>query len=65
MKINPELDKGYFLSTCLNILFVVGLFFISQLENLIVLILYVVLMGLNSIYLVIKAAKIRYNKPGI
>ena len=61
VKINPELDTSYFLSIWLNILFLFGLIF-TQLENLIILIPYVLIMGVNSIYIVIKAMKIRNNR---
>ncbi|KKI64873.1 hypothetical protein UF66_2056 [Staphylococcus cohnii subsp. cohnii] len=62
MKINPELDTNFFISIWLNILFLFGLIFITKLENLFVLIPYVLVMGVNSIYLVIKAMKIRNNR---
>lgn len=62
VKINPELDTNFFISIWLNILFLFGLIFITQLENLIILIPYVLIMGVNSIYLVIKAMKIRNNR---
>lgn len=62
LKINPELDTNFFLSIWLNILFLFGLIFITKLENLFVLIPYVLVMGVNSIYLVIKAMKIRNNR---
>lgn len=62
LKINPELDTNFLISIWLNILFLFGLIFITQLENLVVLIPYVLVMGVNSIYLVIKAMKIRNNR---
>ncbi|PTF17600.1 hypothetical protein BUY37_11765 [Staphylococcus cohnii] len=62
MNINSELDTNFFISIWLNILFLFGLIFITQLENLVVLIPYVLVMGVNSIYLVIKAMKIRNNR---
>ena len=62
LKINPELDTNFFISIWLNILFLFGLIFITQLENLIILIPYVLIMGVNSIYIVIKAMKIRNNR---
>ncbi|MFH4922872.1 hypothetical protein ABVB40_06860 [Staphylococcus cohnii] len=62
VKINPELDTSYFISIWLTILFLFGLIFITQLENLIILIPYVLIMGVNSIYIVIKAMKIRNNR---
>ncbi|AYX89255.1 hypothetical protein ACQE30_09910 [Staphylococcus cohnii] len=62
LKINPELDTNFFISIWLNILFLFGLIFITKLENLFVLIPYVLVMGVNSIYLVIKAMKIRNNR---
>ncbi|KYH15055.1 hypothetical protein [Staphylococcus kloosii] len=65
MKITPELDNAYFISTLLNIFFLLGLIFIMKLDNLFILIPYAIVMVLNAIYLVIKAAKIAYNKPNI
>ncbi len=62
LNINSELDTNFFISIWLNILFLFGLIFITQLENLVVLIPYVLVMGVNSIYLVIKAMKIRNNR---
>ncbi len=61
MKINPELDGFYFLSMWLNIAFLIGIPFVYRLENLFILVPYVVLLVLNSIYLVIKAVKIKKN----
>ncbi len=48
------LDKGYVIATILNVFFLLGLIFISHFENLYILILYVILMGINAIYLVVK-----------
>lgn len=62
LKINSELDTNFLISIWLNILFLFGLIFITQLENLFVLIPYVLVMGVNSIYIVIKAMKIRNNR---
>lgn len=62
LKINSELDTNFLISIWLNILFLFGLIFITQLENLIILIPYVLIMGVNSIYIVIKAMKIRNNR---
>lgn len=59
---NTVLDKGYFISSILNIFFLLGLIFISRLENLYILIPYAILMGINAVYLVVKTAKINNNK---
>ncbi|HCG2642076.1 TPA: hypothetical protein NJQ81_002571 [Staphylococcus aureus] len=53
MNKNTVLDKGYVIATILNVFFLLGLIFISHLENLYILILYVILMGINAIYLVV------------
>lgn len=62
MKINPKLDGFYFLSMWLNIGLLIGIPFVHRLENLFVLIPFVVLLVLNTIYQVIKTFKIRKNK---
>ncbi|HDA1956257.1 TPA: hypothetical protein O4401_002736 [Staphylococcus aureus] len=41
MNKNTVLDKGYVIATILNVFFLLGLIFISHLENLYILILYV------------------------
>ncbi|MEB8122979.1 hypothetical protein NGH46_12670 [Staphylococcus xylosus] len=61
MNKNTVLDKGYFIATILNIFFLIGLFFINSWENLYIIIPYVIVMGLNAVYLVVKAAKINEN----
>lgn len=58
---NTVLDKGYVIATILNVFFLLGLIFISHLENLYVLILYVILMGINAIYLVVKVMNFKKN----
>ncbi|KFE42401.1 hypothetical protein SAGN_04020 [Staphylococcus agnetis] len=65
MKVNPELDGFYYLSLWLNIALIIGVPFVYQLENMFILIPYVVLLVLNSIYQVIKANKIRKNKSNL
>ncbi|NWN86772.1 MAG: hypothetical protein HLX47_12920 [Staphylococcus sp.] len=65
MKNNPELDKKYFAAMWLNIIFLIGLVFISQIENLYVEIPYAILMVLNAIYLVVKTSKMYANKSDI
>ncbi|MCE5153254.1 hypothetical protein BU586_10680 [Staphylococcus agnetis] len=65
MKINPELDGFYYLSLWLNIALIIGVPFVYQLENMFILIPYVVLFILNSIYQVIKAIKINKNKSNL
>lgn len=53
--------KDYFIATILNVLFLLGLIFISHLENLYILIPYVILMGINAIYLVVKVMNFKKN----
>lgn len=62
---NTVLDKGYVIATILNIFFLIGLIFISGLENLYILIPYAILMGVNAVYLFVKAIKINKNKSEI
>ncbi len=62
---NTVLDKGYFIATILNVFFLIGLFFINSWENLYIIIPYVIVMGLNAVYLVVKATKINENKSSI
>ncbi|EHT59471.1 membrane protein, partial [Staphylococcus aureus M0678] len=49
MNKDTVLDKGYVIATILNVFFLLGLIFISHFENLYILILYVILMGINAI----------------
>nr|WP_142351591.1 hypothetical protein [Staphylococcus caeli] len=65
LNINPEFDKGYFIATILNVFFLIGLFFINSWGNIYILIPYVIVMGLNAVYLVVKAIKINENKSKI
>ncbi|WP_283589542.1 hypothetical protein [Staphylococcus nepalensis] len=65
MNKNTVLDKGYVIATILNVFFLLGLTFISVLENLYILIPYAILMGINAVYLVVKAIKINENKSKI
>lgn len=62
---NTVLDKGYFITTILNVFFLLGLTFISRLENLYILIPYAILMVINVIYLVVKVGKIHRDKSEI
>lgn len=62
---NTVLDKGYFIATILNVFFLLGLTFISRLENLYILIPYTILMVINAIYLVVKVGKINRDKSKI
>ena len=64
MNKNTVLDKGFVIASVLNILFLMGLVFISF-ENLYVLIPYVILMGINAIYLFVKTVKVNKNKSEI
>ena len=57
LKKNTEMDRGYLISSMLNIIFLFGLIFISQLENLYVLIPYAIVMSINAIYLLVKASQ--------
>ena len=57
MKKNREMDRGFLISSMLNIFFLLGLVFMIQLENLYVLIPYAVVMSINSMYLVVKATQ--------
>ncbi|PAI53341.1 hypothetical protein APW68_15680 (plasmid) [Staphylococcus aureus] len=47
MNKDTVLDKGYVIATILNVFFLLGLIFISHFENLYILILYVILMGIK------------------
>ena len=57
-----ELDITFIMSTILNILFLVGLTFLIQLENLYILIPYTILIFINAVYLVVKAMNITKNR---
>lgn len=57
-----ELDIPFIMSTVLNILFLVGLTFLVQLENLYVLIPYTILIFINAVYLVVRAINITKNR---
>ena len=50
------------MSTILNILFLVGLTFLIQLENLYILIPYTILTFINAVYLVVRAINITKNR---
>lgn len=65
LKKNNELAQGFIISTVLNVFFMIGLIFIIRLDNLFILIPYVLIMGLNAGYLVAKAIKINKNKSEI
>ncbi|MCE5001586.1 hypothetical protein AABD41_12775 [Staphylococcus pseudoxylosus] len=62
MKNNDELDQGFILSTVLNVFFMLGLIFIMRLDNLFILIPYVLIIGANAIYLVVKSMKMKDNR---
>lgn len=62
MKKNDELDQGFIIPTVLNVFFMLGLIFIMRLENLFILIPYVLIMMVNAIYLVTKSMKVRDNQ---
>ena len=57
-----ELDITFIMSTILNILFLVGLTFLIQLENLYILIPYTILTFINAVYLVVRAINITKNR---
>ncbi|HDD7100372.1 TPA: hypothetical protein PBH89_002835, partial [Staphylococcus aureus] len=50
-----ELDIAFIMSTVLNVLFLVGLTFLVQLENLYILIPYTILGFINAVYLTVRA----------
>ncbi len=50
------------MSTVLNILFLAGLTFLVQSENLYILIPYTILIFINAVYLVVKAMNITKNR---
>lgn len=57
-----ELDIPFIMSTVLNILFLVGLTFLVQLENLYILIPYTILIFINAVYLVVRAINITKDR---
>ena len=57
-----EFDMTLIISTVLNILFLVGLHFLVQSENLYILIPYTILTFINAVYLVVKAMNIAKNR---
>ena len=57
-----EFDMTFIMSSVLNILFLAGLTFIVQLENLYILIPYTILTFINAVYLVVKAMNIAKNR---
>lgn len=62
MKNNDELDQGFILSTVLNVFLMLGLIFIMRLDNLFILIPYVLIIAANAIYLVVKSMKMKDNR---
>ncbi|MCD8820777.1 hypothetical protein BUZ15_07490 [Staphylococcus gallinarum] len=59
---NDKFGQGYFISTILNVFFLLGLIFIIHLDNLFILVPYAILMVVNAIYLVVKSIKVRNNR---
>lgn len=59
------LDKGYYVATILNSIFLLGLIFVYQSDNPYILIPYTIVMIINAIYLVFKVGKINRDKPKI
>ena len=57
-----ELDTTFIMSTVLNVLFLVGLTFLVQLENLYILIPYTILIFINAVYLTVRAINITKNR---
>ena len=53
-----KFDMTFIMSTVLNILFLAGLTFLVQSENLYILIPYTILTFINAVYLVVKAMNI-------
>ena len=62
---NTVLDKGYFIATILNSIFLLGLIFVYQSDNPYILSPYTIVMVVNAIYLVVKVGKINKSKPKI
>lgn len=62
LKKNDELDQGFIIATMLNVFLMLGLIFIMRLENLFILITYVLIVMVNAIYLVTKSMKIRNKR---
>ncbi|WP_460379344.1 hypothetical protein [Staphylococcus aureus] len=58
-------DEGYVIATILNVFFLLGLIFISHLENLYILIPFVKVMGITAFYLVVKVLNFRKNNSNI
>lgn len=54
MKDNNTKDMVFLISTILNVFLLVGLIFIYQFDNLTLIIIYTVVMGINAIYLLVK-----------
>ncbi|PKE09600.1 hypothetical protein CW685_11960 [Macrococcoides caseolyticum] len=57
-----ELDTAFIMSTILNVLFLVGLTFVVQSENLYILISYTILGIINAVYLTVRAINIIKNR---
>lgn len=57
-----ELDITFIMSAILNILFLAGLTFLVQSENLYILIPYTILTFINAVYLVVRAINITKNR---
>ncbi|HHM2735874.1 TPA: hypothetical protein ACSPDS_002716, partial [Staphylococcus aureus] len=57
-----ELDTAFIMSTVLNVLFLVGLTFLVQSENLYILIPYTILVFINAVYLTVRAINITKNR---
>ena len=55
-------DITFLMSTVLNILFLAGLTFLVQSENLYILIPYTILTFINAVYLVVRAINITKNR---
>lgn len=57
-----ELDTAFIMSNILNVLFLVGLIFVVQSENLYILIPYTILGIINAVYLTVRAINIIKNR---
>nr|WP_267837975.1 hypothetical protein [Staphylococcus aureus] len=59
---NTVLDEGYVIATILNVFFFTWINFLYLIwKNLYILIPYVILMGINAIYLVVKVMNFKKN----
>lgn len=62
MNKKKELDIAFIMSNVLNVLFLVGLIFLVQSENLYILIAYIILGFINAVYLTVRSINIIKNR---